>query len=290
MAWLIRLLALCGGALALSACVTTDPYAAAYDGCDRQAGACYADCRVLGDEDRRAACQQRCTTSVNRCFAQVTAEAERRASFRAARDPFFSGGAVFYGRYGLYDPYLGYRYGRHGRRYSYGGYAYDRFGYDRWGYDRYGYDRYGYDYHGRRRFGSVPGLGGVQPRRPGRPTVTRDDPRDGAPDDGRYTGEDGSVYTEDGRRLRYGGEPQRPLRPRSGGVRPTGRTLDPTVRPAAPSGPIGKPAVRPRTPKADPVVRPTRPAAAPKARPRTAPRARPRPASPRRSEPKRIEP
>lgn len=275
MSSVLRLLVLLGGAALLASCATTDPFAARYDSCDREAGACYADCRALEGDERRAACQDRCTTSVNRCFAQVRREAERQASYRVAPD------VVFYGRYGAYDPYGGYRYGRHGRRYSFNGYRYDRFGYDRWGYDRYGFDRYGYDYHGRRRrVGPVFGPGAIQPRRPSDPTVTRNEPRDGVPDDGRYTGPDGSVYTEDGRRLRYGGEPQQRERPRTNGVRPTGRTGDPTVKPA-----------RPDTPRVTPKASPKRPKAAPKARPRAAPRARPRSAPRARSgRPKRIEP
>ena len=285
MAMITRLLALCGGVLALSACATTDRYAAAYDSCDREAGACYADCRVLDDEDRKAACQQRCTASVNRCFGQVREASLRERSFGVAP------GAVFYGRYGAYDPFLGYRFGRHGRPYTFRGYAYDRFGYDRWGYDRYGFDRFGYDYHGyawgprHPRFrgrGAVIGPGTITRNSTGAPgvgtlgtgvgdaPVTRA-PR--APDDGRFETEDGGVFTADGRRLRYGGLTEPRVRPRTNGVRPTGRTKDPTVRPAVP----GKPTAAPRGPRADPAAKPANPVprAAP-IRPRTAPRAAPR--------------
>ena len=131
----------------LAACVTTDRHAARYDACDQEAGACYRDCRVLDDPQRREACQARCTTAVNRCFGDVRALAETRMGYWS-RPP-----AVFYGRYGWWDPYVGYAYGWHGRRYSFGGHGFDRWGYDLHGFDRWGYDRYGYDRWGRRHRG-----------------------------------------------------------------------------------------------------------------------------------------
>ena len=270
---------LLGGAWLLAACVSAgDTYTRAYDGCDREAGACYADCRVLEDEARRAACQQRCSASVNRCFAQAREEATRYAGYRSAPD------VAFYGRYGAWDPYIGYRFGPHGRRYSYRGYAYDRYGYDRWGYDRYGFDRRGYDYHGYRRRprGAVIGSGAITRNGSGVPTQPAT-PR--LPEDGRYVTEDGSVFAEDGRRLRYGGERVPRERPRSNGVRPTGRTGDPTVTQRAPAKPAS-PTARPRPPRAEPPraeprapraePRRSRPRAAPRVRSRTAPRTSPR--------------
>ena len=262
-------LAVLAGAFLLAGCVTSDPYAQAYDSCDREAGACYADCRALDDERRRAACQDRCTTGVNRCFADVRDRAERFSSYRVSPD------YVFYGRYGAWHPYDGYRYGRHGRRYSYGGYAYDRWGYDRWGYDRYGYDRYGYDYFGRRRpRGAVIGPGAITRNGTASTPATRPT-APSEPDDGRYQTEDGSVFTEDGRRLRYGGITEPRDRPRTNGVRPTGRTSDPTVKPSRPSRPVGKP----QAPRTQPAAKPTRPRASPPSkpqRPETAPRRNPR--------------
>lgn len=292
MGFYLRLLALCGGVLALSACVSTpqDRYARAYDSCDREVGACYADCRVLEGEDRREACQQRCTNSVNRCFAQVRQEAELYSRARVRQD------FVFYGRNGLWSPFDGYRFGRHGRRYSFNGYRYDRFGFDRWGYDRFGYDRFGRDFHGfrRRPSGAIVGRGAITrngtqagPRIP-RTGGTADAPRrpggDGnsrVPNDGRFQTEDGSVFTADGERLRYGGRTEGRERSRSNGVRATGRSSDPTVKPSAPT----QPASQPRTPRTQPQSKPSRPRAS---KPEAAPRQRrAQPSRSQRSQPRR---
>ena len=108
---------------------------------------------------------------------------------------------------------------------------------------------------------------GANPPRPQTPD------RPSAPDDGRYETEDGSVFSADGERLRYGGRPVREDRARSNGVRATPRTSDPTVKRGEPAKP-SRPTAKPRPPRAEPEARPTRsrPRAAPRARPRTAPR------------------
>ncbi|WP_031550978.1 hypothetical protein [Parvularcula oceani] len=116
--------------LGLGACTTMpDRYAMAYDACDRQVGACYESCRAESDAEDRQVCQRVCSRQVEQCFARVSREAQAAAAWRSAD-------TTFYGRYGFWSPYAGWRPGWHGRRYSYDPYGY---GYGR----RYGYG-YGY--------------------------------------------------------------------------------------------------------------------------------------------------
>ena len=214
--------------LALSACVVAMPdrYASAYDACDRQAGACYESCRVL-DGQRLAYCQDDCSRDVDQCFARVS-RAMERDSYR----PPVS--YAFYGRHGYWSHGYGWRYGRHGRAYSYDPYGY----YDP--YYRSRRPRYGY------RNDPNPDWRGDRDR-------DRDPDRD---DDDRgredyVYGDDGSVRDRDGRVLRPAGRPGRadPTRgDRTNGVRPGTRSSDPTVRPARPTRPSASEPTRPERP------------------------------------------
>ena len=235
--------------VALSACATfPDRYARAYDACDRQAGACYDSCRIA-DGQRLARCQSQCSQNVDQCFARVSRQMERD-QYRPA--PSYA----FYGRHGYWSRGYGWRYGRHGRAYSYDPYGY--------------YDPY---YRGRSR---GPRYGGGYDGRDRDRDSDRDrDERDRPDNDGYVYGDDGSVRDSDGRVLRPAGRPGRvnPTRgAQTNGTQPGTRSSDPTVRPS-----------RPVTP---PSTQPSRPAKPAKPRP---PRA-PKPARPAGDKGKRQEP
>ena len=270
---LTKLAIAAAGLLGLSACETIpDQVSRAYDACDRQVGACYDSCQVAGNPRDREVCQDRCSRDADRCFARVSEDAERRSLYRASQD------WAFYGRYGFWSPYRGYRYGPHGRRYTYDPYGYDPYG---WGYGWRGGDRYGYGYdrgYGRGGYGRDGGRGGYRggdgrrdgdggrtPGGRGGNTAETDTP---TPGDERYYDDDGSVYDKDGNRLRYGTKRSDPTRgTRSNGTRPAPRTGNPTVRPENTRPPAAQPQTRPQ------------------ARPQTQPRSKPAPA--KRPTPKR---
>ena len=215
--------------IALTGCVTAlpDRYARAYDACDRQAGACYESCRVA--EGRALArCQDACSRDVDQCFARVDRAIERDAYA-------LSSSYAFYGRHGYYARGYGWRYGRHGRAYSYDPYGY---------YDPYYGGRRGARHGGR--YGS-----GWDDRR----DAERDRDRD---NEGYVYGEDGSVRDRDGRVLRPAGRPGRadPTRgDRTNGTQPGARSSDPTARPVRP--PTTRPA-KPRPPRAPKPASPSR--------------------------------
>lgn len=107
------------GALLLlaAACETTgvddgDRYARAYDACDSRAGVCYARCDDYSLSEGRRECQSDCSFAADQCFGDVSRRTELDSTYSTTRD-------TFYGRYGAWYPTGGYRFGPHGRRFSY---------------------------------------------------------------------------------------------------------------------------------------------------------------------------
>ena len=239
--WGLRAVVAAAGAFALSGCATTlpDRYARAYDACDRQAGACYESCEVTGGQ-RLARCQDDCSRTVDQCFARVSRAMER--------DSYgLSNSYAFYGRHGYWSRGYGWRYGRHGRAYSYDPYGY---------YDPYYRERRprGARYGGR--YGS--GWDDRDDRRDRDGDGDRDRDRD---NEGYVYGDDGSVRDRDGRVLRPAGRPGRadPTRgDRTNGTQPGTRSSDPTVRPARPTRPPATQPARPRPPRAPKPASPSR--------------------------------
>lgn len=133
-----------GCAVTLAACETTttsDRYARYYDACDQNAGVCYAQCDDYEGEER-SLCQSDCSEEVDQCFADVSRRAEAEQTYYSLSSSY-----VFYGRYGYWRPSYGYRYGPHGRRYTYAPWRDPYYS----GYRRgYGYG-YNHGYYGRDR-------------------------------------------------------------------------------------------------------------------------------------------
>ena len=250
-------------ALALMACETyptlPDRYAEAYDSCDQQAGICYTQCQSYSIEQGRLVCQDDCSTAADQCFADVSRWAERESAYRAQSS------FTFYGMYGYWQPYHGYYYGPHGRRYTYA--PWRQPGYSGYGYGGYGsgYSGYGHPNH---------------PSNPNPPTTGGGDTGDSGGDTTR-TG-----YVEPKRsdgKPDYGvGGKDRPKLPNSeiDLPRPGGRTNG--------GKPVtnGKPYVPPSDPRPSdqPYVPNTRPT--PKPVTRTEPRPQPQPPKPQSPKPK----